>query len=150
MAMAIDNHNSLPDRKIRMTPSPAAESPCLEVEPQRQTKREYSRARWVRQGDSVIGVTGKKERPCRFGQERQVEARGVEPLFPRCDRGVLPLHHAPVHMERDYNASSVGGNGKFFGEAEEGGSPGCRAGQSGFFVDRRCVKLIKIAMPMGR
>lgn len=25
-----------------------------------------------------------------------MEARGVEPLFPRCDRGVLPLHHAPI------------------------------------------------------
>ena len=25
-----------------------------------------------------------------------MEARGVEPLFPRCDRGVFPLHHAPV------------------------------------------------------
>ena len=24
-----------------------------------------------------------------------MEARGVEPLFPRCDRGVFPLHHAP-------------------------------------------------------
>jgi hypothetical protein len=44
----------------------------------------------------------------------------------------------------------VGGNGKFFGEAEEGGNQDCRAGQSGFFVDRRCTKLIKIAMPIGR
>ena len=25
-----------------------------------------------------------------------MEARGVEPLSPRCDRGVLPLHHAPI------------------------------------------------------
>ena len=24
-----------------------------------------------------------------------MEARGIEPLFARCDRAVLPLHHAP-------------------------------------------------------
>ncbi len=24
-----------------------------------------------------------------------METKGIEPSFPRCDRGVLPLHHVP-------------------------------------------------------
>jgi hypothetical protein len=24
-----------------------------------------------------------------------METMGIEPTFPRCDRGVLPLHHVP-------------------------------------------------------
>ena len=27
--------------------------------------------------------------------ERRLETKGIEPSFPRCDRGVLPLHHVP-------------------------------------------------------
>ena len=26
---------------------------------------------------------------------RRLETKGIEPSFPRCDRGVLPLHHVP-------------------------------------------------------
>ena len=25
-----------------------------------------------------------------------METKGIEPSFPRCDRGVLPLHHVPI------------------------------------------------------
>ena len=28
-------------------------------------------------------------------ERREVETKGIEPSFPRCDRGVLPLHHVP-------------------------------------------------------
>jgi hypothetical protein len=26
---------------------------------------------------------------------KKMETKGIEPSFPRCDRGVLPLHHVP-------------------------------------------------------
>lgn len=32
---------------------------------------------------------------CNMLQERPMETKGIEPSFPRCDRGVLPLHHVP-------------------------------------------------------
>jgi len=32
---------------------------------------------------------------CDSVQNAQVETKGIEPSFPRCDRGVLPLHHVP-------------------------------------------------------
>ncbi len=32
---------------------------------------------------------------CRSVKDLQVETKGIEPSFPRCDRGVLPLHHVP-------------------------------------------------------
>ena len=31
-----------------------------------------------------------------------METKGIEPSFPRCDRGVLPLHHVP-----DYRLSAI-------------------------------------------
>ena len=31
----------------------------------------------------------------RFGRCGKMETKGIEPSFPRCDRGVLPLHHVP-------------------------------------------------------
>ena len=32
---------------------------------------------------------------CNSVQNEPVETKGIEPSFPRCDRGVLPLHHVP-------------------------------------------------------
>ena len=32
---------------------------------------------------------------CSSVQEAGMEMKGIEPSFPRCDRGVLPLHHIP-------------------------------------------------------
>jgi len=33
--------------------------------------------------------------PCNSMQRGRMETKGIEPSFPRCDRGVLPLHHVP-------------------------------------------------------
>lgn len=32
---------------------------------------------------------------CKSMQDLPMETKGIEPSFPRCDRGVLPLHHVP-------------------------------------------------------
>jgi len=32
---------------------------------------------------------------CSSLQDSRMETKGIEPSFPRCDRGVLPLHHVP-------------------------------------------------------
>jgi len=32
---------------------------------------------------------------CNSVQHARMETKGIEPSFPRCDRGVLPLHHVP-------------------------------------------------------
>ena len=41
-----------------------------------------------------------------------METKGIEPSFPRCDRGVLPLHHVPeitfeyvILQERFWNST---------------------------------------------
>ena len=34
---------------------------------------------------------------CHIRHTRELETKGIEPSFPRCDRGVLPLHHVPEH-----------------------------------------------------
>ena len=43
---------------------------------------------------------------------KRMETKGIEPSFPRCDRGVLPLHHVPeitfeyvILQERFWNSS---------------------------------------------
>jgi len=33
--------------------------------------------------------------PCNSVQKARMETKGIEPSFPRCDRGVLPLHYVP-------------------------------------------------------
>jgi hypothetical protein len=32
-----------------------------------------------------------------------MEMMGIEPIFPRCDRGVLPLHHIPYGKIQNSN-----------------------------------------------
>ena len=39
---------------------------------------------------------------CISVQDLQMETKGIEPSFPRCDRGVLPLHHVPENNASEH------------------------------------------------
>ena len=44
---------------------------------------------------------------CGSVQDLQMETKGIEPSFPRCDRGVLPLHHVPGNILLRYFTISL-------------------------------------------
>ena len=60
--------------------------------------------------------SGSRPAFCSVGHDTPMEMEGIEPSFPRCDRGVLPLHHIPgITLFRRYSTGTSPQFNRFLG-----------------------------------